>query len=65
MYNLATVLDENTTVSHALNDSNLKRDMELLEKEYLDASKQNVSDEYTSYYYLYTWLCQAISNYII
>jgi len=44
MYNLATVIDENTTISHALSDSNLKRDMELLEKEYLDASKQNVSD---------------------
>jgi len=47
MYNLATVLDEDTTIIHALNDSNLKKDMELLEKEYLDASKQNVSDEYT------------------
>ncbi|XP_022181789.1 E3 ubiquitin-protein ligase SHPRH-like isoform X2 [Myzus persicae] len=42
MYNLATVLDENTTLSHGLNDSDLKRDMELLEKEYLDASKQNI-----------------------
>lgn len=47
MYNLATVLDENKTISHTLNDSNLKRDMELLEKEYLDATKQNVSDKYT------------------
>jgi len=47
MYNLATVLDENTNISHALYDSDLKRDMELLEKEYLDASKQNVSDKYT------------------
>jgi len=47
MYNLATVIDENTTVSRALNDSDLKRDMELLEKEYLDATKQNVSDKYT------------------
>lgn len=47
MYNLATVLDENTTLSHGLNDSDLKRDMELLEKEYLDASKQNVSYKYT------------------
>lgn len=44
MYNLATVIDENTKVSHTLNDSNLKRDMELLEKEYLGASKQNVSN---------------------
>jgi hypothetical protein len=47
MYNLATVIDENTTVSRALNDSDLKRDMELLEKEYLDATKQNVSNKYT------------------
>jgi len=47
MYNLATVLEENTTIGRALNDSDLKRDMELLEKEYLDASKQNVSDKYT------------------
>jgi len=47
MYNLATVLDENATISHSLNDSDLKKDMELLEKEYLDASKQNVSDKYT------------------
>jgi len=47
MYNLATVLEENTTISRALNDSDLKRDMEVLEKEYLDASKQNVSDKYT------------------
>lgn len=43
MYNLATVLDEHSAVSHGLNDSSLKNDMELLEKEYLDASKQNVS----------------------
>jgi len=50
MYNLATVLDENTTISHALNDSNLIRDMEVLEKEYIDASKQNVSDKYTLIY---------------
>ena len=47
MYNLVSVLDENTTISRALNDSDLKRDMEVLEKEYLDASKQNVSDKYT------------------
>lgn len=38
MYNLSTVIDEN--------DSNLKNDMEQLEKQYLDASKQNVSFEY-------------------
>lgn len=43
MYNLSTVLDEHTGVSRALNDSELKNDMELLEKEYLDATKQNVS----------------------
>lgn len=43
MYNLATVLDEHSSISHTLYDSNLKNDMELLEKEYLDASKQNVS----------------------
>ncbi|XP_029341320.1 E3 ubiquitin-protein ligase SHPRH-like [Acyrthosiphon pisum] len=42
MYNLSTVLDENTTLNRALNDSDLKRDVELLEKEYLDASKQNI-----------------------
>uniref|UniRef100_A0A2S2R190 E3 ubiquitin-protein ligase n=1 Tax=Sipha flava TaxID=143950 RepID=A0A2S2R190_9HEMI len=42
MYNLATVLDEHSTISHTLYDSNLKNDMELLEKEYIDASKQNI-----------------------
>lgn len=43
MYNLSKVLDEYTEVSHALSDSELKSSMELLEKQYLDGSKQNVS----------------------
>lgn len=45
MYNLSTVLDEHTAVSHALNDSNLKTDMEQLEKEYLGTSERNVSNK--------------------
>lgn len=46
MYNLSSVIDEySDNVSHALSDSNLKQEMERLEKEYLDASKQNVSIE--------------------
>ncbi|KAE9531943.1 hypothetical protein AGLY_010145 [Aphis glycines] len=42
MYNLATVIEENTFLTKKLSDSNLKSDMELLEKEYLGASQQNV-----------------------
>lgn len=45
MYNLSKVLDEHTEVSHALSDSDLKNNMELLERQYLDCSKQNVSVE--------------------
>lgn len=45
MYNLATVIEENTSLRKKLSDSNLKSDMELLEKEYLGASQQNVSDK--------------------
>jgi len=47
MYNLATVLEEHSTLlvhlNHGLNNNDLKEGMEQLEKEYLDASKQNVS----------------------
>lgn len=48
MYNLSKVLDEHTEVSHALSDSDLKSNMEVLEKQYLDGSKQNVSVELIS-----------------
>lgn len=42
LYNLSKLLDEHTEVSHGSSDSNLKINMENLEKEYLDATKQNV-----------------------
>lgn len=51
MYNLDSVLSEcknnNITVNYSLYDPNLKQDMEQLEKEYLDATKQNVSIVHT------------------
>jgi len=50
MYNLATVIEENTFLTKKLSDSNLKSDMELLEKEYLGASQQNVSDKQFNLY---------------
>lgn len=57
MYNLDSVLYEcthtNTKTSKCLYDLNLKQDMEQLEKEYLGASKQNVSIVYTFQYNLY------------
>lgn len=47
MYNLDSVLNEcknnNIETNYSLYDPNLKQDMEQLEKEYLDATKQNVS----------------------
>lgn len=43
MYNLATVIEENPILSNGLNNNDLKKNMEQLEKEYLDSSKQNVS----------------------
>jgi len=45
MYNLASVIEENTSLRKKSSDSNLKSDMELLEKEYLGASQQNVSNK--------------------
>ncbi|XP_050542119.1 E3 ubiquitin-protein ligase SHPRH-like [Daktulosphaira vitifoliae] len=42
LYNLSMVLDEHTVVSHALYDSDLKENMEKLEKDYLETSKQNI-----------------------
>lgn len=47
MYNLATVLDEYSFIDCDLNVLELKQDMEQLEKEYLDASKQHVSINYS------------------
>lgn len=44
MYNLASVLEEHKLSTDIIPyNLNLKKDMEHLEKEYLDASKQNVS----------------------
>ncbi|CAI6373127.1 unnamed protein product [Macrosiphum euphorbiae] len=47
MYNLAIILDENTTINRALNESDLKRNVELLEKEYLEASKKSYTSTHT------------------
>lgn len=51
MYNLTSVIDENKfnveiIPNNLKNETDLKKDMEQLEKEYLDASQQNVSDFY-------------------
>lgn len=46
MYNLATVVEEHSAKHHGLNNCDLTKNMEQLEKEYLDASKQNVSFKY-------------------
>ncbi|XP_008183763.1 E3 ubiquitin-protein ligase SHPRH isoform X2 [Acyrthosiphon pisum] len=62
MYNLATVLDENTTISRALNDSDLKKDMELLEKEYLDASKQNIESTHRTVKFYSDKVAKIIGN---
>ncbi|XP_025199699.1 E3 ubiquitin-protein ligase SHPRH [Melanaphis sacchari] len=62
MYNLATVIDENVTVSHALSDSDLKKDMELLEKEYLDASKQNIESTRRTVLFYSDKVAKAIEN---
>lgn len=45
MYNLASVLEEHKLgIDIIPYNLDLKKDMEHLEKEYLDASKQNVSN---------------------
>ncbi|XP_050424544.1 E3 ubiquitin-protein ligase SHPRH [Adelges cooleyi] len=44
LYNLSLLLDEQVEVSHALNDLNLKENMEKLEKEYLEISKLNIEN---------------------
>lgn len=49
MYNLSSVLETHPDVSHAFSDSDLKANMEQLEKEYLGTSKQNVSIKYNCF----------------